>query len=228
MCHILQKYFVNYKLLQKRIGFSIPNVSFLPFWLTLYYSISSFTQQKEVKIRHVSMSGTAAAAKSLQSCSTLCDPIDSSSPGSPVPGILQAKNTGVGCHFLLQCMKVKSESEVAQSRPTLATPWTAAYQAPPSMGFSRKKDLSGVPLPSPWVELSEAKNETTQFANQVNWTFQFMKLLLKMQEILPINLSQVYINNKEYNGSIRWLSRLFLGETFIWMRLFPLDIMSSL
>ena len=49
------------------------------------------------------------------------------------------KNTGVGCHFLLQCMKVKSESEVAQSCLTLATPWTAAHQAPPSMGFSRQK-----------------------------------------------------------------------------------------
>ena len=62
-------------------------------------------------------------AKSRQSCPTLCDPIDSSPPGSPVPGILQArKNTGVGCHFLLQCMKVKSESEVAQSCPTLSDP----------------------------------------------------------------------------------------------------------
>ena len=49
------------------------------------------------------------------SCVRLCDPIDSSPPGSPVPGILQGKNTGVGCHFLLQCMKVESESEVAQS-----------------------------------------------------------------------------------------------------------------
>ena len=58
--------------------------------------------------------GAAAAAKSLQSCPTLCDPIDGSPPGSPIPGILQGKNTGVGCHFLLQCMKVKSESEVAQ------------------------------------------------------------------------------------------------------------------
>ena len=58
------------------------------------------------------------------------------------------KNTGVGCRFLLRCMKVKSESEVAQSYPTLATPWTAAYQAPPSMGFSRQKYWSGVPLPS--------------------------------------------------------------------------------
>jgi len=57
------------------------------------------------------------------------------------------KNTGVGCHFLLQCMKVKSESEVAQSCPTLPTPWTAAYQAPPSIGFSRQEYWSGVPLP---------------------------------------------------------------------------------
>ena len=68
----------------------------------------------------------------------LCRPWDS-------PG----KNTGVGCHFLLQCMKVKSESEVTQSCPTLATPWTAAYQASPSMGFSRQEYWSGVPLPSP-------------------------------------------------------------------------------
>ena len=58
-------------------------------------------------------------------------------------------NTGVGCHFLLQCMKVKSESEVAQSCPTLVTPWSAAFQAPLSMGFSRQKYWSGVPLPSP-------------------------------------------------------------------------------
>ena len=64
----------------------------------------------------------AAAAKSLQSCPTLYDPIDSSPPGSPVPGILQAKKTGMGCHFLLQCMKVKSEREVAQSCPTLCDP----------------------------------------------------------------------------------------------------------
>ena len=58
------------------------------------------------------------------------------------------RNTGVGCHFLLQCMKVKSESEVAQSCGLLATPWTAAYQAPQSMGFSRQEYWSGVPLPS--------------------------------------------------------------------------------
>ena len=58
-----------------------------------------------------------AAAASLQSCPTLCDSIDGSPPGSPIPGI-----TGVGCHFLLQCMKVKSENEVAQLCPTLSDP----------------------------------------------------------------------------------------------------------
>ena len=72
----------------------------------------------------------------------LCRPWDS-------PG----KNTGVGCHFLLQCMKVKSESEVAQLCPTLATPWTAAYQVPPSMEFSRQESWSGLPLPSPFNRL---------------------------------------------------------------------------
>ena len=67
----------------------------------------------------------------------------------PCPWDSPGKNTGVGCHFLLQCMKVKSESEVTQSVQLLATPWTAAHQAPPSMGFSRQEYCSGVPVPSP-------------------------------------------------------------------------------
>ena len=59
----------------------------------------------------------------------------------PRPWDSPGRNTGVGCRFLLQCMKVKSESEVAESCPTLATPWTAAYQAPPSMGFFQARVL---------------------------------------------------------------------------------------
>ena len=65
---------------------------------------------------------TAAAAKSLRSCPTLCDPIDSSPPGSPHPWDSPGKNTGVGCYFLLQCIKVKSESEVTQSCLILSDP----------------------------------------------------------------------------------------------------------
>ena len=90
----------------------------------------------------------------------------------PHPWDSSGKNTGVGCHFLLQCMKVKSEREVAQSCPTLATPWTAAYQAPPSMGFSRQEYWSGVPLPSPH-HLATSKSEFLIHTkkNNVLWIF---------------------------------------------------------
>ena len=67
----------------------------------------------------------------------------------PRPWDSPGKNTGMGCHFLLQCMKEKSESEVAQSCQLLATPWAAAHQAPLSMGFSRQDYWNGIPLPSP-------------------------------------------------------------------------------
>ena len=90
-----------------------------------------------------------AAAKSLQSCPTLCDPIDGSPPGSPVPGILQARTLEwVAISFPSAWkwkVKVKSISRVR----LFTTPWTAAYQAPPSMGFSRQEYWSGVPSPSP-------------------------------------------------------------------------------
>ena len=66
----------------------------------------------------------------------------------PRPWVSPGKNTGVGCHFLLQCMKVKSESEVTQSCLTLGDPWTAAHQAPLYMGFSRQEYWSGLPCPS--------------------------------------------------------------------------------
>ena len=72
------------------------------------------------------------------------------------------KNTGMGCRLLLQCMKVKSESEVAQSCLTLrllVTPWTAAYQTPPSMGFSREEYWSGLPFPSP---IHESESDVAQ------------------------------------------------------------------
>ena len=86
-----------------------------------------------------------AAAKSLQSCLTLCDSIDGSPPGSPVPGILQARTLEwVAISFSSAWkwkVKVKSLSHVQPSE----TPWTAAFQAPPSMGFSRQEYWSGVP-----------------------------------------------------------------------------------
>ena len=90
----------------------------------------------------------AAAARSLQSCPTLCDPKDGSPPGSPIPGILQARKlewVAISSNAWKWKVKVKSLSRVWLS----ATPWTAAYQAPLSMGFSRQEYWNGVPLPSP-------------------------------------------------------------------------------
>ena len=90
----------------------------------------------------------AAAANSLQWCRTLCDPIDSSTPGSSVPGISRQEYWS-GLPF--PSPMHESKSEVAQSCPTPRTPWTATYQTPPSMGFSRQEYWSGLPLPYPTI-----------------------------------------------------------------------------
>jgi len=90
----------------------------------------------------------AAAAKSLQSCPTLCDPVDGSPPGSPVPGILQARTLEWVAISFSNAWKWKEKVKLLSRVRLLATPWTAAYQAPPSMGFSRQEYWSGVPLPS--------------------------------------------------------------------------------
>ena len=92
-------------------------------------------------------------AKSLQSCPTLCDPIDGSLPGSPVPGILQARTLEWVVISFSNAWKWKVKVKSLSRVWLLATPWTAAYQAPPSMGFSSQEYWSGVPLPSPVTEL---------------------------------------------------------------------------
>ena len=89
----------------------------------------------------------AAAAKSLQSCLTLCDPIDGSPPGSPIPGILQARTLEWVAISFSSAWKWKLKVKLLSVR-FLATSWTEAYQAPLSMGISRQEYWSGVPLPS--------------------------------------------------------------------------------
>ena len=101
---------------------------------------------------------SAAAAKSLQSCLTLCDPIDGSPPGSPVPGILQARTLEWAAISFSNAWKWKAKVNLLSCVRLLATPWTAAYQAPPSMGFSRKEHWSGGPLPSLVCFLCGLKN----------------------------------------------------------------------
>ena len=108
----------------------------------------------------------AAAAKSLQSCPTLCDPIDGSPPGSLIPGILQARTLEwVAISFSNAWkwkVKVKSLSRVW----ILATPWAAAYQAPPSMGFSRQEYWGGVPLP---CQLENIKSRRRRGWQRIGW-----------------------------------------------------------
>ena len=96
-----------------------------------------------------SKAATAAAAKSLQSCPTLCDPIDGSPPGSPVPGILQARTLEWVAISFSKAWKWKVKVKTLIHVLLLATPWTAAHQAPSSMGFPRQEYWSRVPLPSP-------------------------------------------------------------------------------
>ena len=91
----------------------------------------------------------ATATKSLQSCPTLCDPVDGSPPGSPVPGILQARTLEWVAISSSNAGKWKVKVKLLSCVQLLANPWTAAYQAPPSMRFSRQEYWSGVPLPSP-------------------------------------------------------------------------------
>ena len=91
----------------------------------------------------------AAAAKSLQLCLTLCDPRDGSPPGSPIPGILQARTLEWVAISFSNTWKWKVKGKSLSRVRLLATPWTAAYQAPPSMEFPRQEYWSGLPLPSP-------------------------------------------------------------------------------
>ena len=104
-------------------------------------------------VRHYYYYAAAAAAKSLQSYPTLCDPIDSSPPGSPIPGILQARTLEWVAISFSSAWKWKVKAKSFSRVQLFVTPWTAAHQAPPSMGFSRQEYWSGVPLLLLWLLL---------------------------------------------------------------------------
>ena len=150
----------------------------------------------------------AAAAKLLQSCPTLCEPIDGSPPGSPVPGILQARTTGWVAISFSNAWKWKVQVKSLSHVRLLATPWTAAHQAPPSMGFSRQEYWSGVPLQA-WLleesvvlEMRKPQNSirtcvlSTFDTNIRNW---FQKLLLSSRN----NTHSIYIHTKKEPQAIQ-------------------------
>ena len=96
----------------------------------------------------IKAAAATTATKSLQSCPTLCDPIDVLTPGSPVPEILQARTLEWVAISFSNAWKWKVKVKSLVRVRLLVTPWTAAYQAPQSMGFSRQEYWSGLPLPS--------------------------------------------------------------------------------
>ena len=126
----------------------------------------------------------AAAAKSLQLCPTLCDPVDGSPPGSPVPGILQARTLEWVAMSFSNAWKWKVKVKSLSCAQLLASPWTAAYQAPPSMGFSRQEYWSGVPLPSPHFKLP-----TCYSAIDIGW-----QLLLAQDRPVPLLVNKVLLD----------------------------------
>ena len=113
-----------------RVTGTVPLSQFFIMWLYRFYAMLCY-------------------AKSLQLCPTLCDPIDGSTPDSPVPGILQARTLEWAAISFSNVWKWKVKVKSLSRVRLLATPWIADYQAPPSMGFSKQESWSGVPLPSP-------------------------------------------------------------------------------
>ena len=157
----------------------------------------------------------AAAAKSLQSCPTLCDPIDGSPPGS-LPWDSPGKNTGVGCHFLLHCMKVKSKSEVAQSCPTLSDPMDCSLLGSSIHGIFQATVLEwGAIAFSCWKDLIWKKAVRPRNKGKFclkNWelcsVLSMLSLRWLLQKEIQKNILQVIVFL--FSSSIFSLSRSFL------------------
>ena len=138
-------------------------------WISL--DRSSWMPHKHLKIHMFIfdlLPPAAAAAELLQSCLTLCNPRDGSPPGSPIPGILQARTLEWVAISFSNAWKGKVKVKSLSCARLLATPWIAAHQAPPSMGFSRQECWSGVPLPSPLLPPALTKT-TPAFCSWSLW-----------------------------------------------------------
>ena len=142
-----------------------------------------------------------ATAKSLQSCPTLCDPIDGSPPGFPVPGILQARILEWVAISFSNAWKWKVKGKSLSHVWLLMTPWAAAYQAPPFMGFSRQVYWSGVPLPSP-----------------ILWLMACIKFLLLNRSWLLFS----WLNIDLYTLNLIMVQqRVTMGDSLPWEKVFP-------
>ena len=132
----------------------------------------------------------SAAAKSLQLCPTLCDPTDGSPPGSPVPGILQARTLEWVAISFFNAWKWKEKVKSLSHVQLLVTPWTAAYQAPLSMGFSRQEYWSRVPI------MKSLLQAHLQWCSQITFTWWQVKIYIfyKMAFVPPLMLWIVFLS----------------------------------
>ena len=169
----------------------------------VYSSVSTWETSMAARKKQFTLAA-AAAAKLLQSCPTLCNPTDGSPPDSPIPGILQARTLEwVAISFPNAWkwkVKVKSLSHVQFS----ATPWTAAHQAPPSMGFSRQEYWSGVPLPSLNSSLAAA-NRIRQESCNLHQDIVHVHWCLHPAIMLPLPLDHILGANHIRKRIFQWL-----------------------
>ena len=178
---------VKGKNLQPRILYSV-RLSF-----TFYGEIKGFKDKQKLKrIQHNQSSfAAAAAAKSLQLCLTLCDPIDGSPPGSPIPGILQARTLEWVTISFSNSGKWKVKVNSLSRVRLLVTPWTAVYQASPSMGFSRLEYWSGciafsrAALQQMLEELPPGRKETSNLKQPCTCIHFYIKTSWKQQTPKP-------------------------------------------
>ena len=174
------------------------------------YSLSKFkTMQYSIIIYSHYAAAAAAAAKSSQSCPTLCDPIDGSPPGSPVPGILQARTLEWLAVSFSNAWKGKVKVKSLSRVRLFATPWSSAYQAPPSMGFSRQEYWSGVPLYIPGTYFTTEHLYflmfiiSTKFLHKIQWTWKIslIRCCTGIFDSPPIKLYQLEKDTSDFWGN---------------------------
>ena len=176
-------------------------------WWKLHFGLEfwGITSRMKGCTRTRNTLAAAAAAKSLQSCPTLCDPIDGSPLGFPVPGILQARTLEWVAISFSNAWKWKVKVKLLSRVPLFETAWTAAYQAPPSMGFSRQEYWSGLPLPSPTKYLPYSKWFCMLIVIIITiFTSHTVRISKKDAYYLQL-LQTLYIYNFIHNGLPWWI-----------------------
>ena len=154
----------------------------------------------------------------LQSCLTFCDPMDHSLPGSSVHGILLARILEWVAISFSHAWEWKVKEKSLSCAPLFATPWTAAYEASPSMGFSRQEYWSGVPLPSPHILVKYcSKFSKPSFSNTWTVNFQMFLLVLEKAEEPEIKLPTSAGSSKKQESSRKTLFLLHWLCQSIWL-----------